>query len=1088
MMSRFGFRTPQKPPKLDEPEPEPEKPVVIQMKRPQYATPTMSGAGGPARPLRLVYCDERGKFKMDPEAVAALHMVKGPLGVVAVCGRARQGKSFILNQLLGRSSGFTVAPTHRPCTKGLWMWSSPLKRTAPDGSEYSLLLLDSEGIDAYDQTGTYSTQIFSLAVLLSSMFVYNQMGGIDEAALDKLSLVTEMTKHIQVRASSSSQAASASEIGQFSPLFLWLLRDFYLDLTEDGRRITPRDYLESALQPIPGSGKAIASKNEIRNSIRALFPERDCFTLVRPLNDEKELQKLDQINMEKMRPEFRAGLDALTKYIFERTRPKQLGSLVMTGPMFAGLTQSFLDAINAGAVPTIATSWQNVEENECRRAHDMAVEKYTQVFNKDVSYDEAALQEAQEEAVQAAFSVYNSEAVGNGPVRRNYEKQLHATLRRQFEEFKRKSSMEAELKCLRAVGTMEEKLRSACNAPDATFESVIKVLDGMVAEYVAQVSGSVKYQKLVQFMQKSLAGPIHDLVKRASDKAATEYQNLVLKGRSMGERLAFSAKQTEAAQRDAQDWKKRYENIMNDYNRASENAAAQYANVQKKVTSLEEKRATLLTQLESAKKEAFDWQSKYEQNLSVQRAETDRLNSEVASLQNRASTAEARLSALREQSESVKAEAAEWQRKYETVAADTKAAVEKTTAQKERALKQAQLREDSMRAEYTAKISEKEHEVKELQAKLEQGEFRISGLNTRLHELEFKTSDQSEEVINLRSELKRVQHELEGTKSQSISLRRDLEKAEEDKSHAEQRMNECIRRMEEAEHMKKIAERDAKRAIEAAEKSRAEAVVEGREKLETQKLAAERMTEVERIQRRCQVLELERDELVQNLEETRHMQQEAFSRVAALEIQHEEREKEMEDLLSSSREQRAKTVEAFEQLLASERAAKAEASQRAETLSVQIQHMQGQIDNLQGQLTAVRNHETALETRVRGFTDTPPGKSPMGPSRSKRPFQDEGFETSAPDFDNDSSAFKRNKMDHHFDNGSNLHEGDEGGSAATSSEIVETTNYRKLTIAKLKQKMTEAGFGAEVLSTRNPSKKDLLEMYERLILNKPPAH
>lgn len=35
--------------------------------------------------------------------------------------------------------------------------------------------------------------------------------------------------------------------------------------------------------------------------------------------------------------------------------------------------------------------------------------------------------------------------------------------------------MEAELKCLRAVGTMEEKLRSACNAPDATFESVIKV-------------------------------------------------------------------------------------------------------------------------------------------------------------------------------------------------------------------------------------------------------------------------------------------------------------------------------------------------------------------------------------------------------------------------------------------------------------------------------------------------------------------------------------------------------------------------------------------------------------------------------------
>lgn len=55
--------------------------------------------GQKARALRLVYCDERGQFRMDAEAVAALQLVKGPLGVVSVCGRARQGKSFILNQV-----------------------------------------------------------------------------------------------------------------------------------------------------------------------------------------------------------------------------------------------------------------------------------------------------------------------------------------------------------------------------------------------------------------------------------------------------------------------------------------------------------------------------------------------------------------------------------------------------------------------------------------------------------------------------------------------------------------------------------------------------------------------------------------------------------------------------------------------------------------------------------------------------------------------------------------------------------------------------------------------------------------------------
>lgn len=48
------------------------------------------------------------------------------------------------------------------------------------------------------------------------------MGGIDEAALDRLSLVTQMTKHIRVRASGGK--TTPSELGQFSPIFVWLLR------------------------------------------------------------------------------------------------------------------------------------------------------------------------------------------------------------------------------------------------------------------------------------------------------------------------------------------------------------------------------------------------------------------------------------------------------------------------------------------------------------------------------------------------------------------------------------------------------------------------------------------------------------------------------------------------------------------------------------------------------------------------------------------------------------------------------------------------------------------------------------------------
>lgn len=64
------------------------------------------------------------------------------------------------------------------------------------------------------------------------------------------------------------------------------------------------------------------------------------------------------MQLDKLRPEFRSGLDAVTKFVFERTRPKQVGATVMTGPVLAGITQSFLDALNNGAVPTISSSWQ----------------------------------------------------------------------------------------------------------------------------------------------------------------------------------------------------------------------------------------------------------------------------------------------------------------------------------------------------------------------------------------------------------------------------------------------------------------------------------------------------------------------------------------------------------------------------------------------------------------------------------------------------------------------------------------------------------------------------------------------------------
>lgn len=88
-----------------------------------------------ACPIQFVsFDDATQKFRVAPEALTLLRDIKGPIGVLSISGRARQGKSFILNQLIGQNGGFQVASTHRPCTKGLWIWSNPIFRKTETGS------------------------------------------------------------------------------------------------------------------------------------------------------------------------------------------------------------------------------------------------------------------------------------------------------------------------------------------------------------------------------------------------------------------------------------------------------------------------------------------------------------------------------------------------------------------------------------------------------------------------------------------------------------------------------------------------------------------------------------------------------------------------------------------------------------------------------------------------------------------------------------------------------------------------------------------------------------------------------------------
>jgi hypothetical protein len=95
-----------------------------------------------------------------------------------------------------------------------------------------------------------------------------------------------LSKHLQ-----KSNEKEFEDLMESFPSFLWVLRDFSLKLVDPhGNPITSKEYLENALKQHKGLSEGVENKNRIRRLLTNFFKDRDCFMLVRPTEDEKDIQ------------------------------------------------------------------------------------------------------------------------------------------------------------------------------------------------------------------------------------------------------------------------------------------------------------------------------------------------------------------------------------------------------------------------------------------------------------------------------------------------------------------------------------------------------------------------------------------------------------------------------------------------------------------------------------------------------------------------------------------------------------------------------------------------------------------------------
>ncbi|KAA0721327.1 Guanylate-binding protein 3 [Triplophysa tibetana] len=274
------------------------------------------------KPVCLIDTTSDGKLCVRESALQILQKIEQPVVVVSVVGLYRTGKSYLMNSLAGKQTGFALGNTIQSKTKGIWMWCVP----HPTKKETTLVLLDTEGLGDVEK----------ICVLPKPRVRY----------------VAELTELIKVR-SSDEDADDSSEFVKFFPNFIWAVRDFTLERKIDGKDASENEYLEFALKLKDGLSKKVWEYNLPRQCIQKFFPSRKCFTFPFPTAPEN-VSRLESLDRACLSPEFLEVTNRFCKLVFQESQVKKLkDGYTVIGRVFGNLAKTYVDTISSGAVPCL---------------------------------------------------------------------------------------------------------------------------------------------------------------------------------------------------------------------------------------------------------------------------------------------------------------------------------------------------------------------------------------------------------------------------------------------------------------------------------------------------------------------------------------------------------------------------------------------------------------------------------------------------------------------------------------------------------------------------------------------------------------
>nr|XP_058955472.1 guanylate-binding protein 6-like [Pocillopora verrucosa] len=383
------------------------------------------------------------------EALEELRTVKGPVCTVAVAGPLRKGKSYILSEAFDQPGVFPLGHEFDPETMGIWMWIVPEKYKDLNGQEVTVVLLDSEGVDAAFSEGRDDNQIFTLTVLLASVLIYNSSGVPTRSDLDSLHFISKLSERIHARSNWKETDKKKEEefLHRTFPFFIWLLRDVALSIPRDCRDI--KDYFlkkvfrQDASRSRSENGDYVP---DVAEDILRFFPGFEAFALSPPSTDLNVLKNLNT-KKDQLQPQFLSELEQIKKRIKSMLVPKHScteGELI-TGEGLAALITPYVYAINTpGVVPNVQDEWDLLVQNKCSDTRKKCQQKYNELMALkalQLPCDNAEIRWCHNSAMEKAEELFKAEMSGISITTvEKHLRQLKSFFEKRLNELKTKNS------------------------------------------------------------------------------------------------------------------------------------------------------------------------------------------------------------------------------------------------------------------------------------------------------------------------------------------------------------------------------------------------------------------------------------------------------------------------------------------------------------------------------------------------------------------------------------------------------------------------------------------------------------------------